>query len=208
MKRLLLPDLSGGVNLSEPPMKIADNQSPDLLNVWFDGRVLSARSGQEVVLTPEQFIGAACVYAGYTVYESGGKLYRFRRGEAPEVLTEASSGVFFTAGGDLYHLSDTDYFRIDGTFNVYAVTPYVPTLYINASSDLTGADFSESLNLLTGAFKVFLLGGRRNCLQAALREFRRGYADRHRERCERDGLHVRFNGWHRHIFNRARGGHR
>ena len=42
------PNLGGGLNLRDLPQKLLSNQSPDLLNVWYQNKTLSKRMGQEV----------------------------------------------------------------------------------------------------------------------------------------------------------------
>ena len=45
-----LPELNGGLNVRDIDYKIEDNQSPQMLNMWYRDRVLSKRWGARVCL--------------------------------------------------------------------------------------------------------------------------------------------------------------
>ena len=40
LSEITLPDMSGGLNTRDPEYEIADNQSPDMLNLWFKDKAL------------------------------------------------------------------------------------------------------------------------------------------------------------------------
>lgn len=125
---ITLPSLNGGLNTSEPPYLIADNQSPDMLNVWYKNNTLSKRPGQAVALTfnanvhriSNVFNGCRVVHAGTKLYkwnEAGTKNYKGafdpKTGyPPPPVWLAVAVGDYFTAtaagqvGGESYSAGD------------------------------------------------------------------------------------------------------
>ena len=49
IREITLPDLNGGINTHDPSYGINDNQSPDMLNLWFLNKALVKRNGIEMV---------------------------------------------------------------------------------------------------------------------------------------------------------------
>lgn len=75
---ITLPSLNGGLNMSDPPYLIADNQSPDMLNVWYKNNTLSKRPGQVVALAFNETVHRISnVYNGFRVVHAGDKLYKW-----------------------------------------------------------------------------------------------------------------------------------
>lgn len=46
LREVVLPELSGGLNVNDPEYRIEDNQSPDMLNLWYKDMALCKRPGQ------------------------------------------------------------------------------------------------------------------------------------------------------------------
>lgn len=87
LSEITLPDMSGGLNTRDPEYEIADNQSPDMLNLWFKDKALCKRPGQELAvpgingvhMISEEFRGLRIVHAGDKLYkwdEAGAKRYK------------------------------------------------------------------------------------------------------------------------------------
>ena len=124
----------------DPEYLLADNQSPRMKNVWFDGRTLSKRPGQRAVAAPpgEAELGAMIEFGGALYAVAGSKLYRFEEEfcELYDGIAD-SEGTRFRFGSAIYYLSKKEYLRCDGE-TVEAVEPYVPTIVINRPPDGEG----------------------------------------------------------------------
>lgn len=146
--------ISGGLNTADPEYLLADNQSPRMKNVWFDGRTLSKRPGQRAVAAPpgEAELGAMIEFGGALYAVAGSKLYRFEEEfcELYDGIAD-SEGTLFRFGSAIYYLSKKEYLRCDGE-TVEAVEPYVPTIVINRPPDGEGGDLADNYNRLGGKF--------------------------------------------------------
>lgn len=148
--------ISGGVNYADLEYMLADNQSPKMENMWYDGRVLGKRPGQAWAAEglPELLCGTA--YGGALVAATGdGKLIRVTfDGEEPEELytgMTGGKGTFFTFGGRLYYLNGKEYLVYDGTA-CKEVEPYAPNIIINRPPNGEGGDLTDNYNRLGGKF--------------------------------------------------------
>lgn len=146
--------ISGGLNTADPEYLLADNQSPSMKNMWFDGQTLSKRPGQRAVaaLPEEAQIGAMIEFAGAIYMVAGSKFYRFEE-EFSELYDKVkdSAGVLFQFGNAIYYLSNEEYLRCDGE-TVEEVAPHVPTIVINRPPDGEGGDLADNYNRLGGKF--------------------------------------------------------
>lgn len=77
VKEITLPGLSGGLNTHDPESVIADNQSPDMLNLWYKDMALSKRPGQKLLVKLADVKRISDPYNGYCVVHAGTKLYRW-----------------------------------------------------------------------------------------------------------------------------------
>jgi hypothetical protein len=74
VRQITLPELSGGINVHDPEYDIADNQSPDMLNLWYKDMALCKRPGQTwlsqrgIHRISERFGGARAVHSGTKLY--------------------------------------------------------------------------------------------------------------------------------------------
>ncbi len=136
------------------PEVLADNQSPRMKNVWFDGRTLSKRPGQRAVAAPPggAELGAMIEFGGALYAIAGSKFYRFEEKfcELYEGI-EDSGGTLFRFGSAIYYLSKKEYLRCDGE-TVEKVAPYVPTIVINRPPNGEGGDLADNYNRLGGKF--------------------------------------------------------
>ena len=148
--------ISGGVNYADLEYMLADNQSPKMENMWYDGRVLGKRPGQAWAAEglPELLCGTA--YGSALIVATGdGKLIRVTfDGEEPEELytgLTGGKGTFFTFGGRLYYLNGKEYLVYDGTA-CKEVEPYAPNIIINRPPNGEGGDLTDNYNRLGGKF--------------------------------------------------------
>lgn len=170
-QRAELPALNGGLNLRDLPQKLNDNQSPDMLNMWFHDRVLSKRWGQEYV-TLTTTLGAAVTlgtirgisteYEGYKCIHAGTKLYKWDEANNYAIdlgVTVANvEGFFLEYNGLLYHNDGTELRQISTSYAVSTVVPYKPLTYLNCAYDFSNSDANEAFNLIGAGFKVWYDG--------------------------------------------------
>lgn len=76
VRQITLPELNGGINVHDPEYDIADNQSPDMLNLWYKDMALCKRPGQER-LCERSIYRMSDRFAGSRVMHAGTKLYRW-----------------------------------------------------------------------------------------------------------------------------------
>ena len=71
-----------GINLDVTPTQIADNESPDMLNMFItDSGRLEKRTGYDKILNLGSQINGMCVYKDKVLIASGTHLYEFEEGE-------------------------------------------------------------------------------------------------------------------------------
>ena len=77
LQQISLPDLNGGLNTHDPEYDIADNQSPDMLNLWYKDMALCKRPGQMWLSRHASVHRVSGLYNGARVIHAGTKLYRW-----------------------------------------------------------------------------------------------------------------------------------
>lgn len=77
LQQITLPDLNGGLNTHDPEYNIADNQSPDMLNLWYKDMALCKRPGQAWLSQHVNVYHISELYNGARVIHAGTKLYRW-----------------------------------------------------------------------------------------------------------------------------------
>ncbi len=158
IREVKLPDLNGGLNVNDPPNGVEDNQSPDMLNMWFKGRALAKRNGQTLAVSSLDGVVHAIspCYNGYYAVHAGGSLYCWRNETVQRIRTGLPDhkGVFCEFGDTLYYLDGEEVWEISSAYTVSAIAPYVPCVVINALPDLSGSDGGDAYNLLGGGFTV------------------------------------------------------
>lgn len=158
INEIKLPDLSGGINTQDPEYGINDNQSPDMLNLWFRGKALAKRPGQSLVLElPDthriaHFNGVKIIHAGDKLYSWDDELEELQDG------IEDAAGVFIPFGGKLYYIDGVEIWEIDSEFTVSTVDPYTPVVLETALPDLSDSADKESFNLIGAGFTVHYNG--------------------------------------------------
>jgi hypothetical protein len=167
LKRMVLPDLNGGLNIRDLPQKINDGQSPDMLNMWYNNRVLSKRWGQEAValkneagaaVTLGTIYGISELFEGHRVIHAGTKLYRWdeENDTAADlgVTVDDTEGFFCEFNGRLYHNDGMELREISAAYTVSTVTAYKPVVYINCSPSFDANTPNEDFNLIGAGFTV------------------------------------------------------
>lgn len=160
-----LPALSGGLNLKDLEHKIQDSQSPDMMNMWYRDYTLGKRWGQAAQaftdgtnpVTLGTIRAVSKEFEGYVGLAAGTTLYKWNT--ANNVLTSiktvaGAEGVFLEFNGKLYYLDGTEIWEISSSWVCNAVTPYVPTVYINCTPTLTASTANEAYNLIGAGFTV------------------------------------------------------
>ena len=111
---LPLRDFSGGWNIRDAPTEIADNESPDLLNMTLDERGgVSKRLGQQK-LNSSPFGGGAVknIFSwdskGFQITQAGTKLYRDTDGIVRHTFTTSDRVGFTEFNGSLYVIHPVD----------------------------------------------------------------------------------------------------
>ena len=161
------PRLDGGLNTWELDYRLDNNESPDMLNLWWQDGALCCRDGQ-TRLTAEGY------GTGYTAYDSlfwgcgffhiGDRLWYVRlededlpAGELElRLLTQGipeNRGSWFRYGDELYYKNKGGYYRIgydagSGSFSVENMVDraYVPVIQINTEPTTGAGDVYQPEN--------------------------------------------------------------
>lgn len=160
--------LNGGLNLWELEYKLAPNQSPDMLNMYWKDGALSSRRGQDYIYEPASDDLYGAFYAGYErlwkgrwICQKGTKLYavNIETGTHTSIysgnLTEEFGGSFFEFGENLYYMNGHEYLKIDENLSASDVVPYIPVVVINRKPDGTGGDTYEDENRIASGKTVW-----------------------------------------------------
>jgi hypothetical protein len=156
-KQLLNINNFAGINLNVTPTQIAENESPDMLNMFItDSGRLEKRTGYDKVFTS---LGTGNINGMYEfgdmfLFAHGTKLYYLNSSNVPTLLYDGLANnrvTFFTFNGLCYILDGTHYLQFDGT-TVTTPTPYIPTMVIASNPSGAGTTF-EQFNLLGSGFK-------------------------------------------------------
>ncbi|OCZ54311.1 hypothetical protein [Dehalobacter sp. TeCB1] len=158
-----LNQLNGGAVYTDLPQRIRDNQSPDMLNMWFKERALTKRYGQEIFWSglPGPILQVYKKFSGYAIIHSGTGLYKGDYSTKTTTLLynslTASKGSFFvfknkdTGASILYYLNGHEYVQYDGT-TVTVPTGYIP-LVVTGRAPTGGGNILEQYNRLQPGFK-------------------------------------------------------
>ncbi|MDR1574097.1 MAG: DUF2460 domain-containing protein, partial [Clostridiales Family XIII bacterium] len=155
----------GGLNVSDLAFRLADTQSPRMLNMWITDRILASRPGQawESDSLPANIVSVhKKLFKGRIVFHAGGSLYAklpSEFGEPGEFATEeifsgisANAGRFYEFKGLLLYKNDPDYVEYDGQA-ARRVAGYAPVVLINGTPAGTGGDTAEAYNLYGAGFR-------------------------------------------------------
>ena len=98
LREVTLPALNGGINTRDPESGIADNQSPDMLNLWYKDMALCKRPGQMLMAALKDVKRISEPYNGSFAVHAGDRLYRWDGLGAVRYLPEYRPDYKFEAG--------------------------------------------------------------------------------------------------------------
>lgn len=156
-----IDNLSGGIAIDQSEDKISDNQSPDMLNMYFDGNILRKREGQMMLFFDEDIISCSKdSFYSHFIYHAGDKIkaYNYVTKEIIILIGKVKKikGTYFLYNGYLYYIGTGEYYKIsyeDDMLKADIVSGFVPTVLINCAENSIG-DELDAYNYLTPAFKV------------------------------------------------------
>ena len=162
-KEVALPELAGGLNAREPEYSILDNQSPDMLNLWYKDKALTKRPGQSLYTSLANVYKVSDEFNSYRIIHAGTNLYKWN-GTATKITTAAlengvanSAGVFIEFGSYMYYIDGVKLWRVASDFTVTEIVPYTPKVLINTEPTGAGTD-NESYNLIGAGFTTWFSG--------------------------------------------------
>lgn len=178
-----IPSMAGGINLHDRPAELREDQSPEMINLWWKDGLLCSRPAQAVFAAPDEEgeSGCACygqLYHGHYVFHRGHKMWavsedgqtvtaldvsdlRYQSGldQEGEPIIEPGLpdvyGSFVLHSGILYYKTKDIFAVIDENLQVREIEPFRPTYLINADPSAAGAgDLYQPLNRLSRSFYV------------------------------------------------------
>lgn len=160
---------SGGIDISKSADLIAQNKSPNMVNVNYDGGgIPTKRYGFDLLYESHTTNDIRGIYeyttAGGTAQKVifiSGALLAFT-GDFATIVALESAGAdavtdAFIFGNKLYFLTGSGYKVFDGT-TVSDVVGYAPTVLIGKKPDGTGGTADEEFNLLSDSWKESFSG--------------------------------------------------
>lgn len=171
------PRLDGGLNLSETEERLRSNESPELLNLWWEDGCLQSRPGQQEVPVITNcgtayrpgpgFAATDTPYYGSHFLHMGDKIFRFDGSKDESTQKTAlfqvvsgvpvNAGTFFRFGDCLYYKNSGGFFEIKYKpktryFSASSVADgaFVPTILVNADPETGAGDLYQPENRLTG----------------------------------------------------------
>ena len=150
--------LSGGLNLADLEYKLSDNQSPNVLNMWYKNRTLCKRNGQawySAALGADVLAAYTKLYKGMFVVHAGTRIFTVSRDG--KTITErmngltAQGGSFLLFANKLYYRNGAEYVVFDGS-TCARVMPTVPNVVINRAPDGSKGDATDPYNLMGAGF--------------------------------------------------------
>jgi len=161
---------AGGMNTHAMADQIAENESPDIMNMELRDGAWSKRYGFNRV--NETSWGIHPVRGTYEFWKEGaaspiilvawnGKMHSMNTstGALTNLCTGAKTSIadatvtFFTMNDKAYFLTGTEYCYYDGTNPVAVVAGYVPTIDQGVAPDGTGGTSYQELNFLIDSYK-------------------------------------------------------
>lgn len=176
-KTVKLEKLSGGLNICDLEYHLPADQSPDMLNLWWDSGALCCRDGQvwlsSAATRGTGYAAYSELFFGYMFFHAGTNIWY--ADPYAETVTPVSiksgvpqiKGTFFKYRGCLYYKTDGAYIKIKHTgnaqslFSVETITPFVPTIMRRTDPTTYTGDEYQPENRLTGQKKVLYNAGYR-----------------------------------------------
>ena len=169
---LNFPRLDGGLNTWELDYRLKENESPEMVNLWWKDGALCSRDGQ--VYASGQQLGTGwsayeSLYYDHAFFHIGSKLYHADLTDTDVqedelVLVELAEGIpenrgtWFRYGDKLFYKNRGGYYAIsyDGsTFSCFSVEAYSPVILINAEPTTGAGDEYQGENRLNGQKTVW-----------------------------------------------------
>lgn len=161
----------GGINLTTSPSTIADNESPDMLNMYIDNNgMLLKRKGYTPAASLPSLIRSSYVYRakdGKEVVLVATDTYVYRlvndvtvAQKVGDITSPPGSNILFFAMNNLiYMLDGVRLYQFKDTTDpkFEAVVGYVPTVTMSMSPSGSGETF-EDINIIDNAFKCSYSG--------------------------------------------------
>lgn len=172
---VVVPELSGGLNLRDSVSMINDNQLTDCKNVWFKDGVLKTRPGISDVIYQAGIGNYEGRMRAHDIYRGESKLFSCYDSENKSVDFYWVSDAFISGSGGfpceagnyvvtqkddiLYGYSSSGIYKCEDLYvweEVTAHQMHTPLLMINCKYDYNGitGDMYESFNMLTPYYKV------------------------------------------------------
>lgn len=165
-RRVGIPQLSGGINVSDNPSYINDNQLTACKNMWFSSGRLRTRPG----ISLDKVTGIDQLYTCII----GGKLYLLSSRDINGKFFEfdIDNGFIVSISSDQQGYSGDRAAAFvrrkdDGALFIYGynpdndlkeINPYIPTVKINVNpslpTDIPNGYMYQGINLLTGSYKI------------------------------------------------------
>lgn len=151
-----LSRLDGGLNIWELDYRLKNNQSPNMLNMyWLDGALSSRRGQARMYPTALGIVHAAYkrLYNEYGVFHAGTTLYKFNltTGVTTALLAGLPTigGNFFVFNDKLYYKTVGAYVQITPAFVATNVVGFVPVIAMNVTPAGLGTDLYQPENRIS-----------------------------------------------------------
>ena len=173
------PRLDGGLNTWELDYRLKNNESPEMLNLWWQDGALCCRDGQTRLT--EEGLGTGCsayerTFWGRGFFHIGDRRYAAKLDDGAAAgqvtlseLTEIDGGAvavpenrgsWFRYNDSLYYKNRGGYFRIDydaegDAFDAKAVEGYAPIIQINTEPTTAAGDAYQPENRICAVKTVW-----------------------------------------------------
>jgi hypothetical protein len=150
---------NGGLNLAVQADQIADNESPEMLNMWQRYGVLKLRPGVHKAIM--QSYGAIL-----DIYPRGGRSLMLRRVTKAGVLVEEKYGFYIATQKAVLYYDGTEVKRVansminnGGWVNSYTDYNFTQCMFLPSASTVCSGQDSDSLTWTATGDVVYLVGG-------------------------------------------------
>lgn len=175
-----LTAINGGVVYTDLPQKMLDNQSNEMLNLYYKERILTKRPGQSYLTASQGDFSVLSIfdkkYKGFLIFAAGTKMFKcdLTTGAVTEIYTglTANKGVFFVfkdkTGADiLYYKNGAQYVQYNGT-TANPVVGYIPTVIIGRAPTGGGTPLEQYNRIQAGFKNSFSANGTATVYQLSL----------------------------------------
>ena len=161
-RNAMIQNLDGGVYYTDNADRIADAQSPEMVNLWYHDNMLQTRVGQVEKYTDDPRIREPLhsvtqrPFYGAVIMHVGGNLIKWT-GSEPIGLGDVPDkpSLMFEMNATLYLLCDHRIFMVTKDLLMEETEPYIPTLFKDCAVNLySKTPTEEQINLLTPMLRV------------------------------------------------------